>query len=362
LKKNLTKRGWIILFLVVSLISGLTQNRLYARDNRNVILVLDTSMSMIGYGGKDILGRVKTSIKNYVDKLEDGDTVTFMTFDTKVKTYPTILVDDENDKDILKKYISMIEAKGKWTFTIKMIKAVFKKAEEITKLEEDEEKKTVIVIMTDALDDPPPGKRRERFNMKSLASEYSGKDWWIYFVSFTELKKNQKIVDELKKELEKVAKKTKIIDATGQPEKGMQEVEKDHPADTGLPLWIIIGILIVAVLVIVLLVVKRGPGVVVTGTVEYWNTDILDPYIEKFDLGKHMTNEIVIGRGVNCHLKLHDIEIPGTFSIYADKNQPGLRIKTSPGVEFNFKNKDAGNILEDGDIFEVGNFGFKYNV
>jgi hypothetical protein len=71
LKKYLTKRGWIILFLVVSIISGLTQNRLYARDNRNVILVLDTSMSMIGYGGKDILGRVKTSIKNYVDKLED---------------------------------------------------------------------------------------------------------------------------------------------------------------------------------------------------------------------------------------------------------------------------------------------------
>ncbi len=356
------KRGWIILFLVVSLVSGLARNRLYARDNRNVILVLDTSMSMIGYGGKDILERVKTSIKNYIDKLEDGDTVTFMTFDTKVTAYPTILVDDENDKDILKKYISMIEAKGKWTYTIRMIKTVFKKAEEITKLEKDEEKQTVIVIMTDALDDPPPGRRRDRFNMKSLSSEYSGKDWWIYFVSFTELKKNRKIVDELKKELEKVSKKTKIIEAKDMPERGMKEVEKDHPAGGGVPLWVILLVGVIAGGIIVLVIARRGPSVVVTGTLEYWNNDILDPYIEKHDLGRHVTDEIVVGKGVNCHLKLHELEIPGTFSIYADKKEPGLRIKTSGGVEFSFKNKDAGNILEDGDIFEVGNFSFKYNA
>ncbi len=357
MKLKTIRKAVLSLFIVISIYLCHGASQLYAGDNRNVILVLDTSMSMIGFGGKDILEDVKGSIARYIDKLQDGDKVTFMTFDTEVRTYPAILVDDENDRDILKKYISMTEAKGKWTYTINMMKEVFKKAEELSSADKD--RKLVIVIMTDALDDPPPGKRKESFDIKSVASDYAGKDWWIYLVSYSDLKKNEKVINELKKELEKVSSKSKIISAGERPEESFREVQKDELPDEGFPVSIIIAIVVV-VGIIIFLVVKKGGGPVVTGRLEYWNTEILDPYIEKFDASRHMSNEIVIGKGVNCHLNLHDFAFPGSFSIIADKKSGGSMLKVPENIEFEFKNKEGGNILQDGDIFQVANYGFKY--
>ena len=130
---------------------------LFARKSKNIVLVLDTSMSMVGQaGGRDILGKVKKSIMEYIDQsVEDGDRVTFVTFDTDARIYPTVLVDDDNDRDILKKYITMTEAAGLWTYTYKMIYKVFQAAEKLEK--EEDGRNTEIVIMTDAIDDPPPG-------------------------------------------------------------------------------------------------------------------------------------------------------------------------------------------------------------
>ena len=74
--------------------------------NKDVILVLDTSLSMVGYQGKNIFESVKGSVDSYLDTLQDGDRVTFVTFDEDVKAYPQVLIDDQNDRDIVKKYIS----------------------------------------------------------------------------------------------------------------------------------------------------------------------------------------------------------------------------------------------------------------
>ncbi|HQP47371.1 MAG TPA: VWA domain-containing protein, partial [Spirochaetota bacterium] len=94
---------------------------------KDMILVLDTSLSMIGKGGggKNIFPKVKDSLGKFISKLEEGDTLTVMTFDTGVTTYPTVKITGDNDKDIVKQYVSLVEAKGQWTHTMKMMKTVF---------------------------------------------------------------------------------------------------------------------------------------------------------------------------------------------------------------------------------------------
>ncbi len=347
------------IFAVTAALIIFSSGRAIAEPNKNVILVLDTSMSMIGFGGNNIMDKVKSSIENYIDKLKDGDKVTFITFDTKVTIYPTILIDDKNDRDIAKKYISAIEAKGLWTYTIDMLKNVFKKAEEISKAEKD--RKTVIVIMTDGIDDPPPGHRKDLFDIKSVSSEYSGKDWWIYFISFADLQKNEKLKGELEKELKKVSDKSQFIDAKDVPEKGIEDMQKSMKAQEGLQ-WraiLIIAAAVIILLIIIIRIAKKG-GPKVKGRLEYWNIEILDPYIEKFDLTKKMSGEIVIGKKAQCHLYIRDITISGNFSIIALKNPVRLSIKGETGVDVMFKNKESSGILTDGDIFQAGNYGFKY--
>jgi len=121
----------ILLLLLVAQFTLATKDTM-ARQSKDIILVLDTSMSMIGRaGGKDILEKVKRSINDYIDQVGDGDRVTFVTFESDVKIYPTVLVDDDNDRDIIKKYISMTEATGLWTYTHKMIMKVFDEAEKL---------------------------------------------------------------------------------------------------------------------------------------------------------------------------------------------------------------------------------------
>ena len=364
MKRTNIKR-FVLSLLIITMITivniGSGSSKLYASENKNIILVLDTSLSMIGFGGENILSDVKKSIESYIDKLEDGDKITFISFDTDVKVFPSVLIDDKNDRDIIKKYIFMTEAKGKWTYTIKMIKTVFETAEKLTK--EDEKRKTVIVVMTDGLDDPPPGRVKNKFNMKDLANEYQGSGWWIYFISFSDLKKNEKLIAEMKKELEKVSKHTQIIDASKDPVGGMKEFEKTQVPDESFPIWIVIAIIVIISGLAVLIYIKRGPGIIVSGTLEYWNTDILDPYIGNFDLTRLQSNEIVIGKKVGSHLYLREIEAVGLLTIKGVKDKEKTiryAINAGEGDLFVFKNKEQSEYLEDGDVFQFANYGFKY--
>ncbi|HPG52628.1 MAG TPA: VWA domain-containing protein, partial [Spirochaetota bacterium] len=137
-----------------------------ARQSKDIILVLDTSLSMVGQAGaQNILDKVKRSIGDYIGQVEEGDRVTFMTFDVDTRIYPTVLINDENDRDILKKYITMTEATGLWTYTYKMIVKVIETADSLEK--EKDGRQTEIVIMTDAIDDPPPGDMK-KFDIHAL--------------------------------------------------------------------------------------------------------------------------------------------------------------------------------------------------
>ncbi|MCU0822180.1 MAG: VWA domain-containing protein, partial [Spirochaetes bacterium] len=173
--------------------------------------MVDTSLTMIGRGeGHNILPQVKQSLPKFINELEEDDSITFMTFETNVNPYPTIYINDDNDKDIINKYISTIEAKGKWTYTSLMLKTVMEKAQELE--DKGPDRQRIIVIMTDTLDDPPPGMRGDRLKINTVegTKKYSEKDWFILLMNFGEAKKNK----NLAKQLAGISKYSKIIDAT----------------------------------------------------------------------------------------------------------------------------------------------------
>ena len=358
----------ITMVLAVSLIMTVGINRAQASDEKDVILVLDTSLSMIGYGGayksRNILGKVKKSIGTYIDDLDDGDRVTFMTFDSDVRIYPTIYVDDDNDRDILKKYISMTDAKGKWTNTFQMIKTAFKTADDLEK--EDDDRQIVIVVMTDGLDDPPPYSRNRRLDIKEISKRYSNKSWWVYLVNLNELKDNKRIA-KLRKDLTKVTKHTKVIEAGDDVSKGIeQDIKKDiqsKESNVGsIILSLLIVFLIIAIIIAIIYYFYQYSLLKITGKLEYWNNEVLDPYISTTDLGRRGERTVQIGRGFSYTINIRDINIESPFNITAVRVEKEIKFKIESGGKYKieFVNKQQGPYLENGDIFKVANYTFKF--
>jgi len=278
----------ILLLLLVGFILLINPDSLRSAPaaNKDVILVLDTSLSMVGYQGKNILESVKGSVNAYIDSLQDGDRVTFVTFDEGVKAYPQVLIDDQNDRDIVKKYISTTEAHGKWTYTLEMLKTVFALADQLTKESArnnaELKRNVVIVIMSDGLDDPPPGKYKEKFDLKKVAAQYSGNDWWIYLVNLDELQKSKEISaaqKNLLKELSNVSGNTSMLDGSNPDQAINDELRKDierKEREQFYRLLTIVAGLLILILLITLIIIKIR-SIKITGHLEYWNHELLKP-------------------------------------------------------------------------------------
>ncbi|MBP7738135.1 MAG: VWA domain-containing protein [Spirochaetes bacterium] len=332
-----------------------------ARQSKDLILVLDTSMSMIGRaGGKDILNDVKRSISDYIDRVEDGDRVTFVTFDTDVKIYPTVIIDDDNDRDILKKYITMTEATGLWTYTFKMITKVLESAENIDK---KDGRQTEIVIMTDAIDDPPPGDKK--FDFVEFAKKYGKKSkLWVYVLSFSPAMKSE-AAKKMEKDLGLISDNVKVIQ-TGEPEKGKEELIQDEKKREAEGRSVLIPIIIAGACILLVLAilffVKRLADLKVVGRLEYWNNEIIEPYMQRFDLARKPSREIMIGKGLGCLVNVRDISIKKPIMIKAVRHEGTVRMKLvdSESSRVEMVNRQADGLLQDGDIFKVGNYTFKY--
>jgi hypothetical protein len=354
------KKGRILLVISFLLVLCLFTQK------RDVILVLDTSLSMMGYGGSNIMDKVKTSVSGYIDKLEDGDRVTFVTFDTDIRVYPAVIVDDANDRDIIKKYISITPVTGKWTNTYSMMQAVFKQAEILEK--NNDGRQIVIIVMTDGIDDPAPDNSGARLNIKEIATRYEGNDnWWIYLVNFSDIKAKDKAARDrdaaLKKELQRVSDKSDIIQAGTDPNLGIKEVEKREIQNRSYAVLAVIGLVIAAIAIFLLLLLRRLRQLKVRGRLEYWNNELIKPTIETFSMTKFMRRDIFIGSIMGCQLRIREIEIrtPLRLSAVRVKGETKLALQW-PSQEYSveFRNRPAGDYIEDGDIFQVKNFTFKY--
>ncbi len=377
-RRNVLKIGFLNLTAIVALMLSLFGTAM-ASTNKDVILVLDTSMSMVGSGGENIMPDVKSSIGRYIDGLNDGDRVTFVTFDSDVKVYPEILLDDKNDRDILKKYISVTEAKGKWTHTLKMLNKVFSLAEGISgsksnekdgekDAKESNDRKMVIIIMTDGLDDPPPGKKGSKFNLKNIAEQHSGNDWWIYLVDLADLKGSEKLKKaqaKLKGELSKVSKDTQIISGTDPDSAINKKIQEDidNKERNELVITILIWFLVILlILLIIFFIYRRRKSLRPDGILEYWNHELLKPEVLAVDLMRYDSNVVHIGRVPGCHLKLREFESRGIVELKAVRVKGEVKVQLSvpEGVDFHYKNKEDDSYLNFGDIFQIENYSFRF--
>lgn len=337
---------------------------------KDMILVLDTSLSMIGKGGggKNIFPKVKDSLGKFISKLEEGDTLTVMTFDTGVTTYPTVKITGDNDKDIVKQYVSLVEAKGQWTHTMKMMKTVFEKAQELEQRQAGRQQ--MIVVLTDGLDDPPPAMRDESFNLKKVSSAYTGKEWYIYLVNFGELKKNKRLA-QVEHALKKITPHTKVISGDKGPQKAIetdlqQDVDRSvsERRESQKPFFFkpwFIAIVVIVILLLVLFFFYRYSKIKVTGSLEYYNHALLDPYVENYNLTNQHLREVLIGTS-GCNLNIRDLDVTSAIRLRAERQKGKIVIElfAPEGVTPEFVNRDAGNFIEDGDKFVLANFTFKY--
>jgi hypothetical protein len=255
-----------------------------------------------------------------------------------VKVYPRVLIDDQNDRDIVKKYISITEATGQWTHTLKMLKTVFALADQITKESEQNtaelKRNVVIVIMTDGLDDPPPARAKEKFNLKKVAEQYSGNDWWIYLVNLDELQKSKEISaaqQNLLNELGKVSGNTSILDGSD-PDKAINEelrkdVESREREQFYRLLAVVSGFLILILLIVFIIIKMRS--VKIKGRLEYWNHELLRPEVHNLSLTNFAKKEIVLGRGASCTAKIREYESRYTFSLKAVRKSGQILVAVS---------------------------------
>lgn len=336
---------------------------------KDVILVLDTSMSMVGHGGSNIMAGVKDSIVSYIDSLESGDRVSFVTFDSNVSSYPSVIIDGnnpENSKDSIKKYIDSTAAEGKWTYTYSMIDAVFNRAEELQK--ESPERQLVILVMTDGIDDPPPSVQQGKFNIKDISAEHEGKDWWIFLVNFNDLKHAREDVilkrQELQQSLSKVSDKSYIIDSDNDPNAAVSQVMEQEKKNAKI--WTSLLLLLLALILFALLlafIAKRRAQVKIVGSLEYWNNDLIKPSVEKFAMTKYMQKELFIGNRTGCTLRIRDLDLKSPFKITAERVKGGeirSKVVAGQGTTLEFANPERGEFLENGDTFIAGNYSFRY--
>lgn len=354
----------VLLFCICGILLGGVLCKGSGEKERDIILVLDTSRSMIGQGGKNIFSEVKESLRKFVDDLKSGDSLTIVTFDETVVVRPTVTIFDNNDKKIINSMLSVIKAEGMWTYTMEMLRNVFRIANEMET--KNPQRKQIIILLTDGLDDPPPAKRKDRFNIREAAKEYVGKEWYVYLVNFGDIKNNARF-KEVQSELARtVTKHVTLIEGGESPQKAVTEVQQtiaQHPQqERALSLRaVIIAIIVIVVVLAIIIIIARISSVKLTGSLEYYNYTLLNPYINTVNLTRFGRKEVTLGR-TGTDVVLRDFEGKKQFALKATRVKGKIipRLMLPEGLVAEFVNREAGEFLNDGDMFKVANYSFKY--
>lgn len=363
-----------ILFLLVVFFT--VNTALYADDSRDVIIALDTSLSMIGRGGDNIMDQVKSSLEKYVDKLNEDDSLTFMTFDSQVVLYETVQIKEEAEqKDTIKKFIRPIQARGKWTYTKAMFEAVFQKAAELQ--EKDPDRQQVIIILTDAMDDPPPAKKDEQLDIKEIADNIEGgenfdsSEWFVYMLSFAKLQQSdkvEKLKDDLKENIseysdvvkadENVSESVENIDQ--EVEKMEEQKKKDNPSIFLNP-FLIAG-LITIILLALLFYFKKMSKVKIRGVLKYRNLDKIKSEEEEVSLTKYDLKRIEVGSTPSFEVYIMEYadSKPLVLEAVSFKGNVKVQINEEAGARADFRDEKKESFLNDGDVFRVSNYEFTY--
>ncbi len=338
------------------------------RNPRNLIVVLDTSGSMVG--PQKTMDKVRGSLPRLLETVQKGDTVTLLSFDETVRSGETIRIQKEEDKKLVLDQAAALPAEGMYTDMVNMVAAVREKSAQLEKNGD-----LVIVILTDGMDDPRPGARRDRFNLEVLRSPESPpiKEYYIYYVNLGTLKD-----EKLEARLKSISPQVKVVQ--GKPggsaaeQTGIDTVSSDIRTATFLGsmkrIWqtytkeILIGAGALLALILLILFIKWFRNrYKAEGKLSYYEDGVSFPMKTDYTLNKLQAAEFTIGATLGSNLRVRGL---GT------QERLAFRAKGAKGHSYLVPSSRAANLMKviaqkqkglisTGDRFKIGNFIFEYD-
>lgn len=232
-----------------------------------VVLVLDTSLSMIGRGAPSVVfpEAIGFCIET-VGKLEVGDAVTLITFATDVREEFTVEIEAQADLDDVRRRILDLDAEGVKTYMSGALRAAFLKAETLSARYSDE--RVQVYVITDGKNDPPDGVPPDDYELRSVTAPYQGRAWFVHVLQLG-------LLDETETELERVLDES----FPGPP----PEPKPDPPSlpDPGTRwwIWILVALGSLGLLGLTVLSLRRrrgtGPrgGLTLDGILSAWDSN-----------------------------------------------------------------------------------------
>ena len=350
--------------------------------DKDYLLMVDTSGSMDIQGQK--LQAIKDSLPGLLEKVENGDRVTVMNFDTEIHNSNTYSIDSDADKSAVIADIEALEAKGANTEMVTMIQGLKGKLKELHA--EGGERTPVVMLLTDGIDDP--ARRREKLDMEEFRDpEAEGApDPYIYYVSLGKLA-DPALAEKLEslsgKQVTTVDKgqagqtnaaATDGTEGAGEDgsgdELGLGEIA-EH-ADESIwndtlvkyGLWGLLALGVLAILgLIAFLIYKFWTRNKLIGELQYYESEINFPNKNTFRLDKLAKNSVRIGPRLGVDLRIKQLGVPKEFKFKTKVKKDRTYLKpvgrTASMVEFG-KQSEAG-LIGSGEDFKIGNFKFEYN-
>src|ERR1041384_3865787 len=146
----------LLLGSVIAFVSTPSWAQPKSNDRVAWVFVIDTSMSMIGKGGEDIFGSVKSTVKDFIRNTKEGDTVIVYTFDRNVTLVSNVEIKGPLDKLEISQSIDRVDPKGLWTHTGDAVDRAFERSDTLKEQEGNPDKPVAVVLFTDDKEDHEP--------------------------------------------------------------------------------------------------------------------------------------------------------------------------------------------------------------
>lgn len=351
-------------------------------SERDYLLVIDTSGSMVSH---DTIDRVKQGMPEFLNSVDEGDSVTVVNFDARPKIGARVVIESDADRKRVVDQVAQLKASGAWTDMGAMVELL--RAQ--TKSAASAGRESVVVVMSDGKDDPPPGARRDRLDLNRLrdpdADGLSAP--YIYYISLG------KIQDPaLERSLRTIAPDARTIRANQADRRGgaasgaaasdpaaqaadqvgLTEVVEQHEgawwrrllSALGPYKWIIL-IALAALLVLILLVWliwKLLTRSRFAGNLVYYEAEVGQPLKNDFDLNRLSRNRMTIGSKLGADLRVRSSGLPQNVLLKGRRS--GGESYLVPGESdrsfFQFLSQKKEGLISTGDRFRLGNYIFEY--
>jgi hypothetical protein len=117
------------------------------------VFVIDTSKSMVGKGDGNVFPQVKETLREFIKKARNDDTIIIYTFDETPRFVHKVQVKSEKDKDELVEAVFNLSAEGNWTHTGEAVEKALDRIKELNDEYKGQNHETSLVLFTDGKED-----------------------------------------------------------------------------------------------------------------------------------------------------------------------------------------------------------------